>query len=233
MPNNNLDPLVEQLFNLGAHLGHKASKTHPRSKKYIYQFLNGEAIINLEESAKQINSAKKFIYQLGKEQKQLLIVGTKNQAKEIIKKNCSNNNIFFITNKWIGGFLTNFEEISKNLEILKLLEKEREDGLWNNLPKHEKLKLEKKIKKLRSIYEGITNISKIPDAFFIIDIVKEKGAIFEAKKRKIPTIAIVDTNANPDLVDYPIMANDDLPSVIEFILKIVLESYQQGSLSLK
>lgn len=220
--------LIEKLFNLGAHLGHKSSKTHPRAKKFIFQFQNGEAIIDLEKTANQINQVKKFLAEAAKNKKSLLVVGTKHQAREIIKNICSNIPVNYINKKWIGGFITNFEEIQKNLKKLELMTAEKEKGSWKNLPKHEQLKLEKKLKKLTNLYEGIREMKALPDIIFVIDTHKEKGVIDEAKKRKITTIGLVDTNANPDLVDYPIMANDDLPPVIEFITKELVYSYQQN-----
>lgn len=220
--------LVENLFTLGAHLGHRSSKTHPRAKKFIYQFQNGEAIIDLEKTVEQIKKAKKILNEAGHKKQILLVVSTKNQAREVVKNICSQRNVFFINKKWIGGFLTNFEELQKNIKRIEELKKAKAEGNWKNLPKHEQLKLEKKIKKLTNLYEGIQGLNKIPDIVYVIDIHKEKGVVQEAKKRGITTVALVDTNSNPDLVDYPIMANDDLPKVIEFITKELIESYHQG-----
>lgn len=226
--NLNDQTLMEKLFALGAHLGHRSSKTHPRAKKFIYQFQNGEAIIDLEKTVEQIKKAKKILTDAASKNQALLVVGTKNQAREVVKNICNQKNVFFVNKKWIGGFLTNFEELQKNLKKLETLQKEKEEGNWKNLPKHEQIKHEKKIKKLSNLYEGIRGLTKIPDIVYIIDIHKEKGVVDEAKKRGIVTIALVDTNSNPDLVDYPIMANDDLPKVIEFITKELIESYHQG-----
>lgn len=220
--------LVENLFTLGAHLGHRSSKTHPRAKKFIYQFQNGEAIIDLEKTVEQIKKAKKILNEAGHKKQILLVVSTKNQAREVVKNICSQRNVFFVNKKWIGGFLTNFEELQKNIKRIGELKKAKAEGNWKNLPKHEQLKLEKKIKKLTNLYEGIQGLNKIPDIVYVIDIHKEKGVVQEAKKRGITTVALVDTNSNPDLVDYPIMANDDLPKVIEFITKELIESYHQG-----
>lgn len=220
--------LVENLFTLGAHLGHRSSKTHPRAKKFIYQFQNGEAIIDLEKTVEQIKKAKKILNEAGHKKQILLVVSTKNQAREVVKNICSQRNVFFVNKKWIGGFLTNFEELQKNIKRIEELKKAKAEGNWKNLPKHEQLKLEKKIKKLTNLYEGIQGLNKIPDIVYVIDIHKEKGVVQEAKKRGITTVALVDTNSNPDLVDYPIMANDDLPKVIEFITKELIESYHQG-----
>lgn len=226
--NFNDQSLVENLFTLGAHLGHRSSKTHPRAKKFIYQFQNGEAIIDLEKTVEQIKKAKKILNEAGHKKQILLVVSTKNQAREVVKNICSQRNVFFVNKKWIGGFLTNFEELQKNIKRIEELKKAKAEGNWKNLPKHEQLKLEKKIKKLTNLYEGIQGLNKIPDIVYVIDIHKEKGVVQEAKKRGITTVALVDTNSNPDLVDYPIMANDDLPKVIEFITKELIESYHQG-----
>ena len=221
----------EALFQCGAHLGHQASKVHPKAKKYIYKIENKVSIIDLFQTADQINKAREFLFNLGKKGRNLLVVATKNQVKNEIKELCQKYSIFYITNKWIGGFITNFEEILKNIKKLKQLKKEKEEGEWDKLPKHEKLKLEKNLQRIFSIYQGVENLEKLPNALYIIDIKKEKNVVIEGNKRKIPIIAIVDTNANPELVDYPIVANDDNISSVKYISEQIINAYIEGKIA--
>ncbi|MCS6956485.1 MAG: 30S ribosomal protein S2 [Patescibacteria group bacterium] len=218
---------VEKLFEAGAHLGHKKNKIHPKAKKYIYTINQGTSIINLEKTVELLEKTKEFIKKLKEEKKTILFVGTKKTASLIIGKICQEKNIPFVSIKWPAGLLTNFETINKNIKKLKKLKKEKEEGVWKKFVKHEQLKLEKELKKLEKLYGGISTLEKRPDAIFIIDIKKERNALKEANQTNIPAIAIVDTNVNPDLVDYPIPANDDSPSSIEYLVKEITETYEK------
>lgn len=218
----------EELFAQGVHLGHQATKIHPRAKKYIYKIEKGVSIIDLFKTAECLDKAKEFVFNLGKEKKTLLILATKNQAKNIVKKLCQKNSILYITNKWVGGFLTNFEEVFKNIKKLNQMKKEKEEKAWDIFPKHERIKLEKKLRQIWSIYEGVGSISQLPDALFVVDVKKENNAVTEANQKNIPIIAMVDTNSNPDLVTYPIPANDDALSSIKYITEQIVETYNEG-----
>lgn len=216
---------IEELFNVGAHLGHKKNKVHPKAKKYIYSIDQGVSIINLEKTFDLLEKAKDYIKNLKKEKKTLLIVATKKICSSFIKDICSENNISYINFKWPAGLLTNFETIIKNIKKLKQMKKDEEKGIWNKFVKHEQIRLKKQLKKLEKFYGGIINLEKLPDALFIIDIKKEKNAVKEAKEKNITTVAIVDTNVNPDIVDYPIPGNDDAPSSIEYFVKEIVQAY--------
>lgn len=218
---------IEKLFEAGVHLGHKKNKIHPKAKKYIYTIDQGVSIINLEKTVELLEKAKQFIKDLKKDKKNILFVGTKKVASLIISKICEEKNIPFISVKWPAGLITNFETINKNIKKLKKLKKEKEEGAWKKFVKHEQLKLEKQLKKLEKFYGGISSLEKKPDALFLIDIKKEKNALKEAVERNIPVIAIVDTNVNPDLVDYPIPGNDDSPSSIQYLVKEIIEAYEK------
>lgn len=220
-------PLIEKLFEAGVHLGHKKNKIHPKAKKYIYTINQGVSIIDLQQTAELLEKAKEFIKKLKKENKKILFVATKKTASGIISKICQEKNIPFISSKWPAGLITNFETINKNIKKLQKLKKEKEEGEWKKFVKHEQIKLEKQLKKLEKFYGGIANLEKTPDALFIIDIKKEKNALKEANERNIPVIAVVDTNVNPDKVDYPIPGNDDSSSSIEYILKEIIEVYEK------
>ncbi len=218
----------EELLAAGVHFGHKKWRIHPKSQKYIYKIDRGASIIDLFKTAEELDKAKQFVFDLAQEKKTLLVVGTKKQAKAIVLELCEKNNIYYIASKWIGGFLTNFDEILKNVKKMRDLKKEKAEGEWNKLPKHEMVKLDKELVKLERVYRGVENLEKLPDALFIIDIKKEHTAVIEARRRDIPTIAIVDTNCDPRLVDYPIPGNDDALTSISFLTKEIVVSYTEG-----
>lgn len=212
----------------GLHLGHKKQRTHPRSKQYIYKMDNGVAIIDLFKTHEKLVSALDFVKTLGKEGKTLLVVATKKTARDHVTTACKTESIAYITNKWVGGFLTNFEEVKKNIEKLKNLREEQKEGAWETLPKHEQIALQKKMGRIASIYEGVSMMDKLPDALFIIDIKKEHNAVSEAEDLAIPTVAVVDTNSNPDIVTYPIPANDDAVTSITFLTDVIVKAYAEG-----
>lgn len=217
--------LVKELFDAKAHLGHKKNRIHPKSKKYIYMMDNGVSVIDLTKTVKLLKSAQKFVSDLAKGQKTLLVVCTKKIASLFIQNLCQKNNLPFITYKWPGGLLTNFETITKNIQKNNKMKEEKNQGEWEKYPNHDRVKLEKKQIKLEKNYGGLTKMEKPPDALFIIDIKKEKNAISEAKKKSIPIVGLTDTNVDPDLVDYPIPANDDSLSSIEYIAKKIVDAY--------
>lgn len=218
----------EELVNLGLHFGHKAQRLHPRFKKYIYQTEKDVSIIDLFKTAEELDKAKQFVYDSAKDKKTLLVVATKKQIQSLVKELCKKNSVSYLTKKWIGGFITNFEEISKNLNKLISLKKEKDEGAWNKFLKHERVKFEKELTKLERIYEGVENLKKPPDLLFIVDIKTEKNAVLEAERKNIKTVAIVDTNCNPDLVNYPIPANDDAILSVQYIAEQIIEAYNKG-----
>ena len=196
-----------------------------KSKKYIYTFENGVSIIDLTLTANLLEKALKFVQELAKQNKVLLVVATKKIAAYQIQALCRKNSIPYITNKWPAGLLTNFETITKNIKKLIQMKKEKQEGAWQKFVKHESQKLEKQLQKLEKNYSGLVQLIKLPDAVLVVDIRKEKNAVNEALNTSIPIIAIVDTNVNPDLIDYPIPANDDSLSSIEYITNKVIDAY--------
>jgi len=215
-----LEKQVEELFKRSAHLGHRKNKIHPKARKFIYKIENHISIIDLTQTAALLEKAKAFFAQLKKEKKTVLFVGTKRIAAKIITEICQKNNFLYLANKWPAGFLTNFEMFLKNnIQKMKKMREEKVNGEWKKFVKHEQLKLDKELKKIERVYQGVAEMKKIPDALFIVDTKKEKNALLEAKKLNIPVMAVVDTNVNPDLIDYPIPANDDSPETIEYIIE--------------
>ncbi len=218
----------EELLAHGLHFGHRTQKVHPKSKKFIYKIEDGVSIIDLFKTATELDKALEYIYNLGRENKKILFIATKKQAKSLVKDICINNDIFYMVHKWQGGFATNFDELSKNIKKLNTMKKDKEEGAWNIFPKHERVKLDKDLAKLTKIYEGVEKMEKLPDAFFIIDIKKENNACIEAKKMNIKTVAIADTNTNPEIIDFPIPANDDAISSIKYLTELITETYVEG-----
>ncbi len=219
---------IKPLFEAGLHLGHKKNRLHPKAKKFVYRIESGVSIIDLTQTVKQIAQAKTFLSTSAKENKILLVVATKRVAAPLVLELCREHKITFITSKWLPGLLTNFETIIKNVKKLKELKKDREEGAWDKLIKHEKVKLNKQISQLEKFYGGLIELEKKPDLLLIIDTKKEKNAVVEAQKMQIPIVAVVDTNVNPEQVDYPIVANDDSPSSVYYLINELIQAYVRG-----
>ncbi len=209
---------IQELFDAGIHLGHKKNRVHPKAKKYIYKMEKGVSIIDLTKTLEQIRDAQKFLNEAFKKNSTVLVVATKKIGSDIAAEMCEKIGIPYVTTKWMPGLLTNFDTIMKNVKRLKELKEEKETGAWNKLVKHERTKLDKQISKLQKFYGGIINLNKIPDVLFILDTKQENNAITEAIQTKTQVVAIIDTNSNPDEVKYPIMANDDSQTAVEYLL---------------
>ena len=219
---------VEELFAAGAHLGHKSNRVHPKTNKFIYSFGNGVSIIDLTKTADYLEKAKNYVSELGTNGKVLLVVCTKKIASNLTKELCSKSNLPFINTKWPAGLLTNFEMIIKNVKKLNSMKEEKAKGEWNKFVKHEQVKLDKELSKLEKFYGGIADLKKLPDALFIIDIKKEKNSVKESGELKIMTVAVTDTNANPDPINYPIPGNDDSITSIEYFLNEIIGAYSSS-----
>lgn len=221
----NVDKKVAELFEAGCHLGHKKNRVYPKAKKYIYSIENGVSIIDLTMTVPLLEKAKEFVSKLGKEGKTLLVVASKRISSNLISDLCQASKINHVTVKWPAGLITNFEMISKNVKRMLEMKEQKEKGEWNKFVKHEQFELQKELNKLQKFYGGIADLKKLPDALFVIDIKKEKNCVIEARDRQIPVVAVVDTNTNPDLVDYPIPGNDDSLTSIEYFVKEIIGAY--------
>jgi len=217
---------IEKLFEVGAHLGHKKNRLHPKARKYVYKMVNGVAVIDLTQTVVQLHAAQQYLKEAAKEGKTLLVVGTKRVASQFIQEMCKENDIPHITTKWMPGLLTNFETLSKNTKKMLDYEAGKNDGSWEQFVKHERTKMQKDLNRLKRLYGGIEGMKKRPDVLFIIDIKREKNALKEAKQNGIPVIAITDTNTNPDTVDYPVVANDDSPTSSHYVVNAILSAYK-------
>ncbi len=222
-------PTLQQLLEAGVHFGHQVRRGNPRMRPYIYGAREGVHIIDLTESEKHLKVAAEYAFQLGQEGKVLLFVGTKKQSKPIVEELAQKTTSPFLSTRWIGGFLTNFEEIKKNIKILKEIKEQQAKGELNRYTKKEQLLLDRKKYKLEQDLGGVENLEKLPDAVFLFDASKEEGAVKEASKMGVKIIAIADSNCDPTLVDYPIPGNDDAIKSIKILAEVIAEAYLEGA----
>jgi len=215
---------IDEMLSYGLSVGHTVSRLHPKMKEYTSGIKNNTNIIDLEKSAKELTRALKFISGLIVNNKKIIFVGTKIQMKELIKKTAEECGVPYVTERWLGGIFTNFGTISKRVEYFKEMEKKRATGELNKYTKKERLKIDKELESLRVKFEGLKNMSKLPEAVFIADLKKDITCAKEARKKGISIIAIADTNIDPDLADYPIPANDDAISSVKYILEKIKET---------
>jgi len=218
----------ERLLEAGVHFGHLKRKWNPAMAPYIFEEKKGIHIIDLNKTIVHLEQASAAMKQIAKSGKKVLFVATKKQAKEIVAQRVAKVNMPFVTERWSGGMLTNFQTTRKSIRKMSLIDKMKSDGTWDTLNKREKLFKSRKREKLEKTFGSIADMTRQPAAIFIVDILKEHIALAEAKRLNIPTFAIVDTNSNPKLVDFPIPANDDATKSIALILDEICNAIQQG-----
>ena len=228
MSKENIKLSVEEMEKAGVNLGHKVSKLHPKMKPYVLSVKNGVHVFDLEKTAEKLEKALDFISKTVADGKAIIFVGTKIQLKAIIKEAAEECGISYVTERWLGGTFTNFETISKRVEYFKEMEKKKATGEFNKYTKKERLKINKELESLRIKFEGIKNMSKLPEAVFIADLKKDITCAREAKRKGIFIVAISDTNIDPNLADYPIPANDDAISSVKYILDKVSETIKNS-----
>ncbi len=208
---------MKQLLEAGVHFGHQTRRWNPKMKKYIFTERNGIYIIDLQKTVKKIDEAYNFVRDVAQDGGTILFVGTKKQAQDTVKDEAIRSGMFYVNQRWLGGTLTNFETIQKRINRLKEIEKMEEDGTFEVLPKKEVGIIIKEKERLEKFLGGIKDMDRIPDALFVVDPRKERIAIAEAHKLNIPIVAMVDTNCDPDEVDYVIPANDDAIRAVKLI----------------
>ncbi len=227
MQNINTKDIIEA----GLVFGHKKSQIHPKMKDYVVKEKNGVHLIDPEKIKEKLEEALNVVSNLIKEQKTILLVGTKVQIKALVKKTAEECNLPYVNERWLGGTLTNFETIKKRVDYFKDLEQKKEAGELEKYTKKERLKINRELLKLKTKFEGIKNLEKLPDAILVFDIKKDITAVREAKNKKVLIIGISDTNTDPTIVDYPIVANDDAIPSIKYILErlkeVVLQSQKE------
>ncbi len=224
---------LKSLLDAGVHFGHQTKRWNPKMRPFIYGARNGIHIIDLDQTTKLFAKAYRFVEEMVGRGGHLLMIGTKRQAQEIVKEEATRSNSFYVINRWLGGTLTNFRTIKQGLERMRQLERMKEDGTYNQLPKKEVSQLEKERERFEKYVGGLKTMGSLPHAVFIIDPAKEVIAVQEAKKLGIPIIAITDTNCDPDVIDYPIPGNDDAIRSIKLITSRLADAVVDGALRRK
>ncbi len=220
---------MKQLLEAGVHFGHQTRRWNPKMAPYIFTERNGIYIIDLQKTVKKLEEAYNFVRDISTEGKSVLFVGTKKQAQDSVKEEALRAGAYYVNARWLGGMLTNFTTIRRRIERLKQLRTMEEDGTFDLLPKKEVIKLNLEIEKLEKFLGGIKNMNEIPGALFIVDPRKERIAVAEAKKLGIPIVAIVDTNCDPDEIDYVIPGNDDAIRAVKLISGAIANAIIEGN----
>lgn len=219
---------MKQLLEAGVHFGHQTRRWNPKMKKYIFTERNGIYIIDLQKTVKKINEAYNFVKDLSADGGTVLFVGTKKQAQESVRDEAVRSGMFYVNQRWLGGTLTNFQTIRKRINRLKQIERMEEDGTFEVLPKKEIVELTKEKDRLVKFLGGIKEMKRVPDAMFVVDPRKERIAIAEGIKLNIPIVGIVDTNCDPDEIDYIIPANDDAIRAVKLLTSKMADAIIEG-----
>lgn len=219
---------MKELLEVGAHFGHQTRRWDPRMKDYIYAERNGIHIFDLRITVKKIEEAYAFVSNLAKEGKTIIFVGTKKAAQDIVKEEAKRCGMMYVNQRWVGGLLTNFSTVRARINRLKELEKLVEEGYLETITIKEKVKVERELAKLQKLFEGVKDMNALPGAVFITDTHKERSAILEARRLHIPVIAIVDSNSNPEEIDYPLPGNDDAIRSLRLFTSIIANAVIEG-----
>jgi small subunit ribosomal protein S2 len=219
---------MKQLLEAGVHFGHQTRRWNPKMKKYIFTERNGIYIIDLQKTVKKVEEAYNFVRELAANGGTILFVGTKKQAQESVKEEAERAGMFYVNQRWLGGTLTNFATIQKRVKRLKDIQRMEEDGTFDVLPKKEVVRLKKELERLEKFLGGIKEMKQLPDALFVIDPRKERIAVSEARKLNIPIVGIVDTNCDPDEIDYVIPGNDDAIRAVKLLTSKIADAVLEG-----
>jgi len=219
---------VKEMAEAGLHFGHKTSKTHPKMKPFIHGTRNTINLIDLDQTKERLKQALEVVKKLIAEKKTLIIIGTKIQAKKLVEDFAKEHNLLYVSERWLGGTISNFEVIKKRIDYFNDLKEQKKQGGWDKYTKKERGQLDLEMERMGKKFEGIKNLQALPDAIFVLDIAKDSLAIKEAKSKGILTIGISDANADPSSVDWPVPANDDAVSAIKYILDKLSESIKKG-----
>lgn len=219
---------MKNLLEAGVHFGHQTRRWNPKMARYIFTERNGIYIIDLQKTVKKLDEAYNFVREISQEGGSILFVGTKKQAQDSVKEEAQRCGMHFVNARWLGGMLTNFRTIRRRIDRMEQLIKMREDGTFDLLPKKEVIKLELEITKLEKFLGGVQTMNRLPKAMFIVDPRKERIAVAEARKLNIPIVAIVDTNCDPDEIDYVIPGNDDAIRAVKLIVGAMADAVLEG-----
>ncbi len=220
---------MKQLLEAGVHFGHQTRRWNPKMARYIYGERNGIYIVDLQKTVKKLKEATKYIRDLAATGEKIIFVGTKKQAKESIQEEATRSGMFYVNQRWLGGTLTNFQTIKKTIHRMKELRRMSEDGSLDKLPKKEKQYLLKDLAKMEQTMGGIKDMESLPGAIFVVDTKKEHNALMEARKLGITIVGIVDTNCDPDEVDYIIPGNDDAIRAVRLMVSLMAEAVLEGA----
>lgn len=221
-------PTLVELLDAGVHFGHKKERSHPRAKEFIFTLREGVYVIDLEKTQDLLKEALEYMKRQLSSGKTILFVGTKRQAKDLVRKTAETLSMPYVTHRWLGGTLTNFDTIRKSLLELEKLENQIKSPEFDALTKKEKKLITDKMERLEITFSGIKEMKTLPDVVFVVDANKEAGVIAEANIKEIPVVALCDTDANPDNITYPIPANDDAPKSLEMLMGVI-EKELKGS----
>lgn len=224
---------LEELLEAGCHFGHQVNRNNPKANEFIFEARNNVHIINLEQTREGLLEAAKYVQELAAKGGTIIVVGTKRQVQPVVKEEVKRarengaQNLHFVASRWIGGILTNFQEVSKNFKKLNEIEAILTDKN-SGYTKREKLLMEREKEKLMSLYEGVRDLKKIPDALFVIDTHHEATAVYEAGRRNLTVVGMVDTNSDPTIIDYPIPSNDDAVGAVRLITSYIVDAWVEG-----
>lgn len=224
---------LEKLMDTGAHYGHQTRRWNPKMEEYLYTSENGVHIFDLVKTKEALEEALDFLETASKEGKKIVFVGTKKQAKEAATACAKEAGCYYVNERWLGGTLTNFEQIKKSLKKMDDLREDKKTGALNKFTKKERLLIDREIDRLERFFGGLQGLDRAPDVLIIVDVKKEKGACLEAKGKETQVIGIVDSNSDPDLVDFPIPMNDDATHALEYVLELMKETIIKGASSVK
>lgn len=224
----NADAKIEEMFKAGIHFGYSRSSRHPKMKDFLFGLRNNVEIFDLEKTNEMLERAKEFMASLGKEKKKFILVGTKTEAKGIVEKFAKEINMPYVIERWLGGTLTNFKGIRDRINHMRDLENKKEAKELEKYTKKEQLEIEREIIRLRNYLGGLVDMENLPSALLVVDSKKEKNAVKEANDVKVPVVAVINTDCDPKIADYPIPANDNSRTSIEFLLKELAEAYKEG-----
>ncbi|MBW6441513.1 30S ribosomal protein S2 [Patescibacteria group bacterium] len=219
---------MQEMIDSGVHFGHQARKWHPKMEPYIYTVNKNVHIIDLEKTEEMLQKACDFLYEQASQGKVIVFVGTKRQSKEIIENEARRSGALFVSERWVGGTITNFETIKKNIDKLLDYIKGREEGKFSIYTKKERLMIDREIEKLEATYGGISSLKKAPEVLFVLDPKREKTAIREAKRSDAPVVSVVDTNCDPSDIDYPIPGNDDALKSVALLVRAIADAVEEG-----
>lgn len=222
-------PTIEEMLEAGIHFGHQTRRWNPKMSKYIFEKDNGSHVVDLYQTQEALKKATEFLFEVAKSGRQIVMVGTKRQARQLVLETAKDCNVLFVTERWLGGTFTNYKSIERNIKELDKLISDKKEGKFDKYTKKEKLLIDRKIAKLERFYGGIRDLPTNPGALIVVDVKKEHTAIREANAIKVPVVGIVDTNSDPKNIDIVIPANDDAIKSIGLILKTISQGIKTGA----